>query len=234
MPVEMNKRIALTMRVELSSEYPEVRDAISHDWISFVEDKSCSAYLIPNLISDARKYLSKIQPAAVILTGGNDLGIGNNVEFESPTVSKIRDDFECEILKYCIQEGRPVLGVCRGMQLINLFFGGGIIRHLNKRSKNYCHSGGEHEIEVINESFARLIGSSKRIVNSYHKHGVRINDLSRKLVTLAQTGQVVEALAHKTLPILGIQWHPERDKGNRDLDFKILQSLLKGFANISR
>lgn len=202
----MARRIGLTMRVAAAGEYREWRDCIAQDWAPFMARALPEAIwmLIPNLGSGVLDYVEQWSLDGFILTGGNDVG-------ENP----LRDETEQALLGFALEHRRPLLGVCRGTQVIQHFLGGKV----DACSKE-IHTARCHPVEFVAATAYASPGTS-RTVNSFHRYAVFAEQLagSLKPVALAEDG-VVEALHHSSRPVVGIQWHPERQNpaGQQDLD----------------
>lgn len=120
------------------------------------------------------------------------------------------DRLQLTILKAFVQDKKPVLGICKGMQLINLSFGGDLIQHLPSASKHeYRKKDQLHATCACKGSALEALYGSYFPVNSAHHQGVDTPGKGIVYTQYAEDG-VVEALEHEYLPILGVQWHPER------------------------
>lgn len=112
------------------------------------------------------------------------------------------------LIEYAVQNKVPLLGVCRGMQSIAVYFGSSL-------KKVEGHIATKHEIT----------GEMNRIVNSYHAYA--IDQLGSRLQVIAQTKQGdIEAIQHLDYPITGIMWHPERVGGFDENDLKLIKEKL--------
>ena len=103
------------------------------------------------------------------------------------------------------QTGRPILGICRGMQALNVFFGGTLYEHIP------CHQLSQGDLLHTVRScglFARLMGR-EAVVNSNHHQAVKHLAAGLEVLQWAQDG-IIEGICHRQLPIWGTQWHPER------------------------
>ena len=129
-----------------------------------------------------------------------------------------RIEFEKLLMGMAIERGLPILGFCHGHQCINLYFGGTIMPVPKDRSPSIVHRGKEppyvkdcfHMINVKPESrLAKGFGTTRMEVNT--SHTMCVKDVGEGLeVTARSDDGVVEAIEHRTLPITGFQFHPER------------------------
>jgi gamma-glutamyl-gamma-aminobutyrate hydrolase PuuD len=187
----MTSRVALTMRVTQATGYREPRDSISHDWLARLGEWGMTPLLVPNHLSDPESYLDDLGANILVLTGGDDLG-----------VMPARDTSETKLLKHALHKGLAVLGVCRGMQLINVHLGG----HLVPIDGHVARS---HAVNV--DSLWRDRYGAETMVNSFHSQAVPAHGLAPGLSVRAQDGDGnVEAFLHQTLALAGIMWHAER------------------------
>lgn len=196
------KKIGITLRVVENTSYVEKRDALSHDWPSLLESINCIPIFIPNSIASTKSILEEIDLDGIILSGGDN--IGDNQE---------RDLTEKTILDYAISKKIPVFGVCRGMQVINEFFGGKVTT-----TENNNHIVKSHKISLPNLIISSLFKNNTIDVNSYHRNIVKENDLGDNLTTFAvfDDDKTVEGFFHDTYPIIGVMWHPERNSTDND------------------
>jgi putative glutamine amidotransferase len=126
--------IGITQRVSVVSEYGERRDALDQAWIGFFSACNLVPLIISNKLTDSVAYAQKMGVKGLVLTGGNNFSdalktIQNRPVRNLPQSDDLapeRDETEIALLKQSIENGWPVIGVCRGMQLLNLFYGGEI------------------------------------------------------------------------------------------------------------
>jgi|TARA_B110000467_G_C18335164_1_gene496910 putative glutamine amidotransferase len=196
-----HKKIGISLRVIQNKNYEEKRDAISHDWSQFCEELNFIPILIPNTLSNIELFLEKLELDGIILSGGGDIGL--DIE---------RDETEKKLLKYGIKNNLPILGVCRGMQIINKFFNGEVIKTQNNEHVNLDHS-----INIIEESFSNIIGK-EIFVNSYHNNIIFQNNLGKNLKPFAITKKdnSIEGFFHNQYSVIGVMWHPERKQNNNN------------------
>lgn len=150
----------------------------------------------------------------LLLCGGGDIDparFGQEDRGSYPP-DPVRDQAELALFDAFLQAGKPILGICRGMQLINVALGGDLIQDLPPEQKPF-HSGGKqilvHPIRTAENSVLRTLYGPVFPVNSLHHQAV--GRLGRGLwaSAWAESG-FPEALEHETRPILAVQFHPER------------------------
>ncbi len=175
------------MRVDSYASRNEKRDAIDQRWFSLLAACDLSPLLLPNHLSSVTSILNQNNIHGVILTGGNTPSTIGGDAFE-------RDRVETALIEWALATHHPLLGVCRGMQMIQLFFGSTL-------EEIEGHVAQNHMIEGV---------LGKRKVNSFHGYGCK-DQKNPYLSTIAYAEDgVIEAVAHKTKNIKGIMWHPER------------------------
>jgi putative glutamine amidotransferase len=159
---------------------------------------------------------------ALIVTGGaGDVDpalYGQKPHPETGPVQEERDAYELALVRAAIERRVPVLGICRGMQVLNVAYGGGIEQHLPDvvGHEDHRHTPGtfaDHEVDLETGSLAaRAAGAERTAVKSHHHQGVR--KIGDGLVATGRSGDdTVEALEDPSCPfVLGVLWHPEEDE----------------------
>lgn len=198
-------RIALTMRITEAPGTAELRDAISHDWLARLAAWDMTPVPVPNILAQPEAYLDGLGVDLLVLTGGDDLG-----------VTPERDATESRLLAHAVGKGLAVLGVCRGMQLINHHLGG-------RLSRIDDHVACSHDIVV--EPVWRDLYDGRTTVNSFHALGIPADGLAEGLAAAAFDSEGhVEAFHHRTKPLAGVMWHPERPDAPAE-DRRLIESL---------
>ena len=149
---------------------------------------------------------------ALLLAGGDDLDPGTYGDRPHPTttgVDRQRDDIEIALGDAAIDLGVPVLGVCRGMQVLNVALGGRLCQDV---ADHALAAPGTHPVCTAAGSLARRLIGARADVNSLHHQAVA--DLGRRLRATAWSDDgVVEAIELPGHAVLGVQWHPELQPG---------------------
>lgn len=149
----------------------------------------------------------------VVLPGGGDI---TPAFFGEHNKGSLNIDTELDILQlqavnYCIRYRIPLLGICKGMQVINVAFGGTIIQHLPTADLHkYVERDQYHGTDIDPESFLANLYGRNMTVNSAHHQGVGILGKHLHPIQWCPQDQCVEAFVHEKSPIIGLQWHPER------------------------
>lgn len=210
-------KIAITMRCVDNGAYAETRDALSREWVQYVAKIMPKAILVPVLNNpDSVLDIAKtLDIDGIILSNGNDWGTDLK-----------RDQTETKLFKYAFGHRLPILGVCRGFQVLNLLMGGKLEKNI-KSVSGEDHAGRPHSVYLKEKSlFRKFAGKNAIKVNSYHNQGFLLEDLSPELKTFALSPKgVVEGFYHLSMPIVGIQWHPERKNSSADFDKKLILNL---------
>lgn len=154
---------------------------------------------------------------ALLLPGGGDMeprryGQKNTA---SRGLEPERDKAELTLIADFLAAGKPVLGICRGMQVLNVFFGGTLAQDIADHSA-VNGIDRRHTIQTAASPLRPICGATCQ-VNSAHHQAVDRLGAGLKAVQWAPDG-IVEAVCHQTLPVWGVQWHPERLQGPLGLD----------------
>lgn len=200
------RRIGISTRLDAISGRDERRDALDGRWAPLLWHLGYVPVALSNSLTDVQSYLEALNLSGFILSGGNDIGSAPD-----------RDRLEKGVLDFSLERRLPVLGVCRGMQFINDYCGGSLV-------KVSGHVATRHSLVG---RWAKDHGFGN--VNSYHSQAILEDTLSEYLVSLAESEDgIVEALRHKTLPWLGIMWHPEREQVASESDLALLKNHFNG------
>ena len=191
------KLVAVSQRVDTFLERDEKRDGLDQKLVAFLQSAGFMPLPIPNDLSqdNLSSLLSDLPFYGVILSGGND--IGGNLS---------RDLTEDYLMDFAAKHHLPLLGICRGMQMIARKAG-------TSMHEMPGHVATRHNVK----------GEITREVNSFHRFCVL--DCPPEFDVLAKSeDETIEAIRHQSLPWEGWMWHPEREKDLCDdiMRFKLL------------
>ena len=202
--------------------------------------------LCPNMDDDMMRECMKGLDG-LLLAGGNDVDpnrYGHDPIDALGEVNPLRDEFEGRLLRMAVEMKMPVLGICRGIQSINVAMGGTLwqdlpsqyrtaegkagVAHSQTRADYYT----SHRVLIEeNSMLMKLIGQREIRVNSFHHQAVMQAAPCMNVVAHASDG-VIEAIEHPDLPFfMGVQWHPER-YFDRDETAMVLFSALSQAAKV--
>lgn len=194
-------------------------------------------YIIP-MSSDQKTVYDIIKNIdGLILSGGSDIDpkyYGQSNSGKSVGISEFMDECEAVLVRLAVEDDLPILGICRGMQALNIFCGGSMMQDIpSEKGFAVCHrlekpEVAYHSITVEKESpLSDTIGFGTHTVNSYHHQAVKNIAPEFSVAATAEDG-IVEAIYHKNKKfILGIQWHPERNHDKVSANKKILDNFIK-------
>lgn len=152
---------------------------------------------------------------ALVLCGGDDVDARRFGEENHPAVElvpPVRDAYEIGLVRAAVARGTPLLGVCRGAQVMNVALGGTLIQHLPDLPHTYPHRAGvRHAVTLVRGSrLAGLAPEPAVEVNSFHHQAVGRLAPGLRVAATSPDG-VVEAVEGEGCFTVGIQWHPERE-----------------------
>ncbi len=227
----MSYRVLFSSRSLPAAQYGDTYDALSRDWANWCLASGVTPFMVPNRAELASTILTAAYPDLLILTGGNNIDPHRYQQGECEAVADVsedRDATEFALITLAIEKRIPVLGICRGMQFINVFFGGTLRRHGAEEPEVALHAGTTHEVELRLPSTFNQFPESQLVVNSYHRQTIGAAQLAAPLRPLAVAPDgVVEALHHHSAQIFGIQWHPERKSPSSEFDSFLLNMILE-------
>ena len=150
--------------------------------------------------------------SALVLPGGGDVdpGLYGQANTASRDLEPERDRAEIALLSCFTSSDRPVLGICRGLQMVNVFFGGDLVQDL----PGHCQWRGLDRLHCLRCSVSPLreLWGDSPVVNSAHHQAAGRIGCGLRVVQWTSDG-IPEALLHRSAPIWAVQYHPERMAG---------------------
>jgi putative glutamine amidotransferase len=201
---------------------------LSRSYVEAVQYAGALAVMLPPdelLLEDPDEVLDLLD--GLMLAGGADIDPTSYGEPAHPeTVDTVpeRDRFEIALVRAAIERDLPVLGICRGMQLINVAYGGTLLQHLPERFGHHEHlrvagtfDGADHDVDLIEGSLAaRAAGETHHATKSHHHQGVdRLGEGLQISGNSAMDGLPEAIEMPNRRFVLGVQWHPEADDTSR-------------------
>jgi putative glutamine amidotransferase len=197
-------------------------------YITAVNEAGGLALLVapdPIISDDPDELLERID--GLMLTGGTDLDpalYGEQPHAETQVFQRDRDDFEISLAHRAIERDMPVLGICRGMQVLNVAHGGSLLQHLPESHGHEDHrrvpgsfDGADHDVCLLDDSVAaRAAGELLHPTKSHHHQGVGRIGESLVVSGISALDDLPEAIERPDRGfVLGVQWHPEADARSR-------------------
>lgn len=204
--------IGISQRIDTIDNYGEIRDSIDQRMVNWVSSMAYMPILIPNSLVDVslpieqqlllKEWVNLMEIDAVILSGGNNLG--EMIQ---------RDLTEKYLLSWAEQNHIPVLGICRGMQMMGVY-GDGQLEEVD----NHVRTRHQLRFDTKKEKFSES-------VNSYHDQSLVDCPHEFEVLATSEDGSL-EAMAHKELPWEGWMWHPERENVISTIDIDRFKKLI--------
>ena len=174
-----------------------------------------------------RDYVEMIDK--LILTGGQNVHpqfYGEKKTIESDDYNLVRDEFELALLKEALRQNKPIMAICRGVQLVNVAFGGTLHQEIEGHWQGLPF-GTSHSIETVEGSVVAQLFGKESQVNSVHRQSIKDLAPNFRVTAVDPRDQTVEAIEsideHR---IIGLQWHPEFLVNEEDGNLELFEYLL--------
>lgn len=221
--------------ISTHSDAGKPRDYLVHAYVPYLQRLGLIPILVPNNLDDPAAFVSALDVQGIVLTGGGDVAperYGQPLDgTEVESIAPARDDTEYRLLDYATAHGLPVIGICRGFQMINVYFGGQLVQDIPSQlhSPVIHDSSPSHPVTITDPRFERVIGAAHLATNSYHHQGVTADQIAPELESFACSDGdgILEGIVHTRRPVIGLQWHPEQPTPSRESDLRLLGLFLK-------
>ena len=177
--------------------------------------------------SIVRDYVEMIDK--LILTGGQNVHpqfYGEKKTIESDDYNLVRDEFELALLKEALRQNKPIMAICRGVQLVNVAFGGTLHQEIEGHWQGLPF-GTSHSIETVEGSVVAKLFGKENQVNSVHRQSIKDLAPNFRVTAIDPRDQTIEAIEsvdeHR---IIGLQWHPEFLVNEEDGNLELFEYLL--------
>lgn len=183
---------------------------------------------VPIVLSSSTRKLNKLLDVCdcFLLPGGDDIDASlynQKNHKKNVLVDPKIDDLDFKVIKYALRKNKPILGICRGLQVLNVYFGGDLVQHIedNSHKKKY-----DDLLELTIDSKLLKVLPQKFKINSFHHQ--KINVLGKGLIIDGISNGAIELLTHKKYPLIATQYHIEQlNDSNTDKLMKYFISLVK-------
>lgn len=191
-------KVAVSQRVDVHPARPEARDAVDQRLLQWLLEADFLPCPVPNILSDLTlsEWLEHVQPQCVVLSGGNDVGR-----------NEARDRTETALLQYASDRRLPLLGICRGMQMMG-----------------HWQQVPLKPVQGHVRTRHTLTGQITGEANSYHDYALSACPPGYRVLARSEDGEI-EAMGHDILPWEGWMWHPEREIEFLERDIRRVQGL---------
>ncbi|MEN6357339.1 MAG: gamma-glutamyl-gamma-aminobutyrate hydrolase family protein [Armatimonadota bacterium] len=190
------------------------------DYIKAVLRSGGAPVLMPHIADKDSVHAALSAADGIIFTGGGDvisMAYGEQPHPKSALQDPARDEMEFEAVRTAIEMGLPILGICRGIQVINVALGGSLVQDISSQVPDAVkhYSAGLapmllHDVEVVPGSLlAGIVGSTSMSVNSWHHQSVKEIGRGLKVNCRAADGVIEGIESDEDKPILAMQCHPE-------------------------
>jgi putative glutamine amidotransferase len=222
--------IGITASLETVTSGPWVEDSalVPVHYVEAVQRAGGRAVLLVPDADDATDPAEVLELVdGVVVTGAagdvDPARYGTERHPETHPVAPLRDDFELALARAAAERGVPLLGICRGMQVVNVAHGGSLVQHLPEVVGHATHAQtpgafGRHDVRLEPGSLAaRAVGAERTAVRGYHHQGVdALGEGLRASAWSALDDGIVEAVERPGEGFhLGVLWHPEEDESSR-------------------
>ncbi|MGO8951364.1 MAG: gamma-glutamyl-gamma-aminobutyrate hydrolase family protein [Ktedonobacterales bacterium] len=202
--------------------------------------------LIPPLADMQSLAAIRCQLDGLLLTGGSDLDpslYGEAPTLQCKTSEPERDQLELELARWALDQGLPIFGICRGMQVLNVACGGNLYQDIpvelhsiiDHKPEGKARTHIAHDISIEPESLlARILGDDRAAVNSFHHQSVKRVGQGFSVIAAAEDG-VIEAMEMRDVPfVLAVQYHPEELEASDPDNHRLFLAFVDAAAMLKR
>ncbi|MEQ8197315.1 MAG: gamma-glutamyl-gamma-aminobutyrate hydrolase family protein [Clostridiaceae bacterium] len=227
----MKKKVGIVPNISVLVDGRVIGDekmSVNADYANAIFKAGAIPVILP-VIAD-HEYIEELAAGldGIVVTGGGDLNplyYGEEPRPLQGTISAARDEFDLAVIEKSMKLNKGILGICRGIQVLNVFLGGSLHQDISygypgavKHFQSGDNDRATHTVEFTDEGNLVKIFGKKIFVNSFHHQS--ISRLGKDLIATAYSRDgVIEAVEMKgNNKVFGVQWHPEKMRNNPDMD----------------
>lgn len=239
---DVNMRAPYIPLIGVSSSFGNGRPSVSNDYIQAIIKAGGAPIIIPATTDGTvlRSIIANLD--GLVLTGGEDidpLWFKEEPDQHIEDVNPFRDKYDLKVVKLASDRNIPILGICRGEQLINVAFGGTLYQDIPSQCKHAIrhvqtapYQSPSHTVAIEKDSqLARILGQDTVYANSLHHQSVKDVAPGFRITASSKDGIIEGIEAWPDRPILGVQWHPEGLTAGGDTTMLKLFRFLVGKAD---
>lgn len=202
-----------------TSAFTYPADVINAGYATSLMKAGALPFLIPSTLSKDTITETVKAVDGILIPGGNDIdpSFYNEVAKEyTKDFNRNNDLFQFMMIEEALAQKKPIMGICRGLQVLNVFFNGSLYQDVEKEKeksiRHKCYESPEgvsHEVEIKKNSLLHDAVKKERLsVNSLHHQGIRELGEDLEAVAFSPDG-LIEGIENREKGILAVQWHPE-------------------------
>ncbi|MFA6432630.1 MAG: gamma-glutamyl-gamma-aminobutyrate hydrolase family protein [Candidatus Paceibacterota bacterium] len=226
--MKKNQIVGITQRVTVNKNGVRC-DTLEQNYSTYFSALGVTLIPIPNDLTSVSSFIESTHMSKLIFSGGGDIDpdLYGGKRKDPASYTADRERTEKELFAYAQKSDMPVLGICRGAQMINVLSGGKLLDLRETYGPVHGHVKTFHDVEIVAGLITGLPKGPAK-VNSYHDFGFTKKELGQGLVAFAKAKDgIVEGIGNIDKKIYGILWHPERDGIDREeLTKKIIEAFL--------
>ncbi|MEQ8197566.1 MAG: gamma-glutamyl-gamma-aminobutyrate hydrolase family protein [Clostridiaceae bacterium] len=209
---------------------------INDDYVQAVHMAGGAPVILP-LVSDVNTVIRQLEMLdGIVISGGYDVNpliYGEEPTEKQESICPERDNYDLKIIQMALKLNKPILGICRGLQIINVALGGNLYQDLSqnddcyiKHRQKFKPDVGGHTVEVVKDTRIHKILGDSILVNSIHHQAIKELAPGFMVAAKAKDG-TIEAIEKEDGFVMAVQWHPEMMASKHPKMLEIFKLLVK-------